>query len=106
MCDLHSMARSRDEVRALFRADQDSTANLPPLPARWGSLRLNASRTTAARALDRLEHLGLVRRAGLRPYRRGVPAEGTEAGRAFVQQLGATMLAATSSTTSAPSPLR
>jgi len=78
----------------------------PPHTVHRLALRLHLSRTTAARAIERLEQLGLVRRAGLRPYRRGVPAEGTEAGRALVQALGATMLAATSSTTSAPSPLR
>ncbi len=33
MCNLYSMARSRDEVRRLFRVGQDRTANQPPLPA-------------------------------------------------------------------------
>ena len=33
MCNLYSMARSRDEVRRLFQVTQDRTANLPPLPA-------------------------------------------------------------------------
>lgn len=33
MCNLYSMARSRDEVRRLFRVTQDRTANQPPLPA-------------------------------------------------------------------------
>jgi DNA-binding MarR family transcriptional regulator len=78
----------------------------PPHTIRGLASRLHISWPAAMRAIERLEQLGLVRRAGLKPYRRGTPAEGTEAGRAFVQQLGATMLAATSSTTSAPSPLR
>lgn len=33
MCNLYSMTRNRDAVRALFRVDQDRTANQPPLPA-------------------------------------------------------------------------
>jgi putative SOS response-associated peptidase YedK len=33
MCNLYSMARSRDEVRRLFQVGQDRTANQPPLPA-------------------------------------------------------------------------
>ena len=33
MCNLYSMARSRDDVRRLFRVDQDRTGNQPPLPA-------------------------------------------------------------------------
>jgi putative SOS response-associated peptidase YedK len=33
MCNLYSMARSRDEVRRLFRVGQDRTANQPPLSA-------------------------------------------------------------------------
>jgi putative SOS response-associated peptidase YedK len=33
MCNLYSMARSRDEVRSLFRVGQDRIGNQPPLPA-------------------------------------------------------------------------
>jgi putative SOS response-associated peptidase YedK len=33
MCNLYSMARSRDEVRRLFRVGQDRTGNQPSLPA-------------------------------------------------------------------------
>jgi hypothetical protein len=33
MCNLYSMTRSRDTIRALFRVDYDHTANQPPLPA-------------------------------------------------------------------------
>jgi putative SOS response-associated peptidase YedK len=33
MCNLYSLARSRDEIRRLFRADADRTGNQPPLPA-------------------------------------------------------------------------
>jgi putative SOS response-associated peptidase YedK len=33
MCNLYSMARSRDEVRRLFRVGLDRTGNQPPLPA-------------------------------------------------------------------------
>jgi len=33
MCNLYSMARSRDEVRRLFQVGPDRTGNQPPLPA-------------------------------------------------------------------------
>jgi putative SOS response-associated peptidase YedK len=33
MCNLYSMTRARDAIRALFRVDRDHTANQPPLPA-------------------------------------------------------------------------
>ncbi len=33
MCNLYSMTRSRDAIKALFRADRDRTGNQPPLPA-------------------------------------------------------------------------
>jgi putative SOS response-associated peptidase YedK len=33
MCNLYSMARSREEVRRLFQVGQDRTGNQPPLPA-------------------------------------------------------------------------
>lgn len=33
MCNLYSMTRARDAVKALFRADLDRTGNQPPLPA-------------------------------------------------------------------------
>jgi putative SOS response-associated peptidase YedK len=33
MCNLYSLTRSADEMRRVFRADRDSTGNLPSLPA-------------------------------------------------------------------------
>jgi putative SOS response-associated peptidase YedK len=33
MCNLYSMTRAREAIRALFGAGQDQTANQPPLPA-------------------------------------------------------------------------
>lgn len=33
MCNLYSMTRARDAIRALFRVETDRTGNQPPLPA-------------------------------------------------------------------------
>jgi putative SOS response-associated peptidase YedK len=32
MCNLYALTRTQDEIRRLFRVDQDNTGNLPPLP--------------------------------------------------------------------------
>jgi len=66
----------------------------PPRTVASLATMLNMSRAAIARALERLEQLDLLKRVGHRYYAREIHVESTAAGRAFMLELEATVLAA------------